>query len=173
MNGGHEFRKNQTSVLMLISFTEINPALINRFHYAAYGGDVRGALQFLDNGVPIDSRGEIGSTALHGAAISKQIDVVRLLLQKGADVNKQNDLGWTPLHGASLVNSTNVIRLLLDQGASTNIENNFGEKPIHWARQKYNKEAVHLLKKYLSKCFLRLQSCKIQHLFSFKVWFTE
>ena len=131
MNGGHEFRKNQTSVLMLISFTEINPALINRFHYA----------------VPIDSRGEIGSTALHGAAISKQIDVVRLLLQKGADVNKQNDLGWTPLHGAALVNSTNVIRLLLDQGASTNIENNFGEKPIHWARQKYNKETVHLLKK--------------------------
>ena len=80
-------------VFVYISFTEINPTLISSFHYAAYGGDVHEVRQLLDAGVPIDSRGEIGSTALHGAAISKRTEVVRLLLEKGANVNIRNDPG--------------------------------------------------------------------------------
>ena len=109
MNAGHEFCKNQMFVFLFISFKEINPSLVSSLHYAAYGGDVSEVRRLLETGVPVDSRGEIGSTALHGAAVSKRIEVVRLLLEKGADVNIQNDPGWTPLHGAALINSTNVI----------------------------------------------------------------
>ena len=38
-----------------------------------------------------------GSTALHGAIISKQASIVRYLIDEGADVFATNDLGWTPL----------------------------------------------------------------------------
>lgn len=39
-----------------------------------------------------------GNTALHAAARSGSVDIVRLLLEKGADPNKENHRGSTALH---------------------------------------------------------------------------
>jgi ankyrin repeat protein len=39
-----------------------------------------------------------GRTALHWAASSGALDIVRLLIDKGAEVNKQDASGWTALH---------------------------------------------------------------------------
>ena len=37
-----------------------------------------------------------GSTALHGAAVRGQPDIVEFLIEKGAQIDAKNDLGWTP-----------------------------------------------------------------------------
>jgi ankyrin repeat protein len=39
-----------------------------------------------------------GRTALHWAASSGALDIVRLLIDKDAEVNKQDASGWTALH---------------------------------------------------------------------------
>jgi ankyrin repeat protein len=82
------------------------------------GGDVRAVADF--NNVPIEGDGETllheyvknleeqpeaavgdvrwaGSTALHGAAVANQAQIVRLLVERGAALDARNRLGWTPL----------------------------------------------------------------------------
>ena len=55
----------------------------------------------LEAGMPVDSRGVGGWTALMYAAEFNNTDVVHLLMQKGADPNKQKDDGLSALHPAA------------------------------------------------------------------------
>ena len=103
----------------------------------------------LDVGVPVDSEGELGMTALQWAAVKNRTDVKELLLSRGADVNKRSGFGHsTALHEAALFNSTNVIEVLLKHGASTNIKDGYGRTPFDTARLENNEAAVRLLERH-------------------------
>ena len=54
-----------------------------------------------------------GNTALHLAAQTGDLDLVKVLLDLDADVNIQNEKGATPLHLGIINNFPNVVRLLL------------------------------------------------------------
>ena len=84
----------------------------------------------LQDGMPVDASYVNGWTALHFAAASNRIDVVKLLLLEGADINRQDEFKDTPLHNAARYNNTEVARLLLDNRADVNIENNDNETPL-------------------------------------------
>ena len=130
----------------MVSFIEIDPAMVDRFLDVAVRGDVDEVIEMIDGGVPANTRDESGTTALHLASLNNHKDLVLVLLQKGADVNKQTDGGVTPLHWAAWTNSTDVISVLLQQGALVNISDNFGSTALDEARRWNNEEAVHLLK---------------------------
>ena len=86
---------------------------------AAAGGAAGSARTLLDRGADVD-RG-----ALHAAATSTRLELVRLLLAAGADVDRREpDTGRSPLHAAVAAGSGHdapeVVRELLDAGADVN-----------------------------------------------------
>lgn len=118
---------------------------------AAGAGNTAAVGIMLDLGIPLDTRGDDGATALHAAAYSGNADIVGLLLDRGADMEAR-DTTWnsTPL-GWAIVGSgqqqvgnwADTVRILIDSGAST-AEVTFStddEKPP-------NREVAELLRGY-------------------------
>ena len=131
---------------LTVSSIEIDQHLVDRFHRAAWKGDVSLVESLLQEGVPVDCVNRVDQTPLFSAAQLNRTDVIRLLLQKGANVNKQDRFGDTPLHYAAMKNKTEAIAMLIDQGASINITNNYGgDKPIDEARRFGSEAAVRML----------------------------
>ena len=86
---------------------------------AAVGGAAGSARTLLDRGADADGG------ALHAAAGSTRLELVRLLLQSGADANRRDpDTGRSPLHAAVSAgggrDAPEVVRELLDAGADVN-----------------------------------------------------
>ena len=73
-----------------------------------------------------------GTTLLHSASKSGNMELVRLLIQEGADVNAQDEDGESPLHGA-MARSDNydVSRTLIENGADLSSKAIDGKTPFH------------------------------------------
>lgn len=92
------------------------------------------------NGRSIDSQRDLltyrdsdGYTALHRAAYSSQLDIVKLLISFESQINdlnlmeKRTDMGWTPLHSASYWNAYQVVEFFLKRGhGDPNAQSNGG-----------------------------------------------
>jgi ankyrin repeat protein len=61
----------------------------------------------------------MGTTALHMAVLSNNIDMVRLLIKEGADVNAPGYVE-TPLHVAAFYGHAKIAEILLNAGANVN-----------------------------------------------------
>jgi ankyrin repeat protein len=109
----------------------LDPSERTAFVRAAERGNLTAVILMLDLGIPVDTRGDDGATALHAAAYSGDADTVELLLRRGADVEAR-DTTWnsTPLDWAAVGSGerpTNArepdwpkaVRILLEHGAST------------------------------------------------------
>jgi len=72
---------------------------IDLFTHAAAVGDMATVKELLSKGVDIDVQGRYG-TALHGAAVEGEIEVMEYLIEHGAEVNSINPYGDTPLANA-------------------------------------------------------------------------
>lgn len=84
----------------------------------------------------VNSKGSIGGTALHVAAIHGDIEAGQILLKAGADPNMKDEFGYTPLHSAALHGHLEFVKLLLDHGASKDVVNKSGETPARLAKGK-------------------------------------
>ena len=69
--------------------------------------------RLLELGANVNLRDADGDTALHGAAESGNVEIMRLLLDKGADPNTRNKQGGTPLMWAAVFGNDEAARLLL------------------------------------------------------------
>jgi ankyrin repeat protein len=86
-----------------------------------------------------------GYTAMHRAAYSSQLEVVRYLctfesssnlLPQVKQLEAKTDMGWTPLHSACYWNAFTVVDFLVNQAnADVNIRSNSGQTPLHLAAQ--------------------------------------
>ncbi|MCK9869519.1 ankyrin repeat domain-containing protein [Nocardiopsis dassonvillei] len=74
-------------------------------------------LEFLDHGLPVDTRDEQGNTLLMLAAYHGQEAVVRALVDRGADVDLRNDRDQTPVAGALFKGEEGIVALLVAAGA--------------------------------------------------------
>ena len=73
-----------------------------------------------------------GTTLLHSASKSGNMELVRLLIQEGADVNAQDEDGESPLHGAmARGDNYNVARTLIENGADLSGKAVDGKTPFH------------------------------------------
>ena len=73
-----------------------------------------------------------GTTLLHSASKSGNMELVRLLIQEGADVNAQDEDGESPLHGAmARSDNYNVARTLIENGADLSSKAVDGKTPFH------------------------------------------
>lgn len=84
----------------------------------------------------------------HSAAISGNIDLIKVFLTKGMNINKTDSMGETALSYACRFQRMSLIKYLLEQGANVNSKNNQNQRPIDFALKKNNLELVNLLFSY-------------------------
>lgn len=87
-----------------------------------------------------------GWTALHYAASSGQVEIMRLLLEKHAFIDAQSPNGTTPLMMAAMYGSPESVRLLLEEGADASMKNQQNMSAIDFATQGRRPDAIELLK---------------------------
>lgn len=89
--------------------------------------------------------GPDGTTALHWAARSDDLQKVESLLRAGANANAVDRYGITPLNLAAINGNTAIIRKLLDAGANPNAVDSAGETILMTAARTGKPEAIKLL----------------------------
>ena len=105
----------------------------NGLHSAAAFGLEELVKHFLDSGeCHVDSRTQMGTTALIEAAANGQSRVIRMLLNRNADLTRENWYG-TALHCAAEAGKLVSISELLDVGLDIDIRDESGRTPLHCA----------------------------------------
>jgi ankyrin repeat protein len=102
----------------------------------------------LDAGAEVDqiSQTPMRNQALHALlALSKDENVVRLLIEHGADVNAAQTAGYRPLHQAAVAGREDLVRLLLDTGADKTARCDRGKTPAEYARERGHAAVAALL----------------------------
>ena len=86
-----------------------------------------------------------GTTALHWAARTNDLQTAEMLLRQGANVKAANRFGVTPLHLACTSGNAVMIELLLKSGADPNTVASEGETALMTAARSGNADAVNVL----------------------------
>lgn len=89
--------------------------------YPVIGGHVDVAEQLLAAGAQVEQQHQLGTTALHWAAMAGRLELIELFLQHGAEVDRRGrkfgGLSKTPLDLAQEREHTGAVQLLKDRGA--------------------------------------------------------
>ena len=107
----------------------------------------------LDGKANVNSKNEVGDTALIDASHGGHVEVVRALLNHdGVDVNVKNNLGWTALIIASGYGHLEVVRALLNHdGVDVNVKNKYGVTALDMARQNEKDDVACLLEEHMAQ----------------------
>jgi ankyrin repeat protein len=87
-----------------------------------------------------------GWTALHYAASSGQVEIMKLLLEKYAFIDAQSPNGTTPLMMAAMYGSPDSVKLLLEEGADPLMKNQQNMTAADFAARGNRPDAMELLK---------------------------
>ncbi|KAK6748290.1 hypothetical protein RB195_001114 [Necator americanus] len=82
-------------------------------------------------GVDVNHTDSLGSSPLHYAAFTGDVNFMLMLLEIGADFNAQDSLGLTPLHRAVAAMHYDAAELLIDKGCDPGIQSKALQTPLH------------------------------------------
>ncbi len=100
-------------------------------HEAAMNGDLASIQYYIDQGVDLNVRDELGgSSPLIIASMFGHHDIVKTLLDAGVDINQKNNDGSTALHTAAFFGRTEIVKILLTRDVDLSIQNNSGSTPL-------------------------------------------
>lgn len=109
-------------------------------HPAAYNGNSIRIIELLRNhSIPINSKDELGRTALDISILYSKPIITSLLLSLGANPNCQDSEGNTAMHYAILTGSYKVARELMFHKSDLHIKNNSGVSPYNMIPYKDDK----------------------------------
>lgn len=78
-----------------------------------------------ENGANILEKTDYGTTALHYACQSRDIELVLYLIKGGCDINSRALNGATPLHLAAALGDISIVRTLIANGAKNKFKMNW------------------------------------------------
>ncbi len=102
--------------------------------------------KLLARGADVTIQDADGDTALHGAAQTGNVEIMRVLLDKGANANAKNKQGGTPLMWTAVYGNDDAARLLLSRGADASLKDNDGITAVQWAVRNKRDSVVPILR---------------------------
>ena len=118
----------------------------NALHIAAVNGHLEVAQMLLARNVEVNARNNSGMTPLlRVLLISRNPDVVRLLLDHGADVDACDIAGWTALHHAVGSGNPEIVQMILERSTEVDAKNSQGATALFTASYNGNPAVVQLL----------------------------
>jgi uncharacterized protein len=118
-------------------------------HLAAAFADAPTVGLLIDAGAEVRqiSQNPLRNQALHAAlALSKDADVVRLLIARGADVNAVQTAGYRPLHQAAVAGRKDLVQMLQEAGADSSARCDRGKTAAEYAEERGFTELAALLR---------------------------
>jgi ankyrin repeat protein len=109
---------------------------------AAFNGEAAAAARLIDKGAEINRP---GWTALHYAAASGNLPIVRNLLDHSAYIDAESPNKTTPLMMAARAGHEKVVILLLEEGADVMMKNELGLDAIDFAKSQERTAIVRIL----------------------------
>ena len=122
-------------------------------HLAAFFGHPAIVAALLSAGANITERSNntMSNMPLHAGVVSRNLELIKLLVECGAPVNARQHGGWTPLHAAAQNGDVEIARLFIEHGADVNARADNQQLPIDLALAKGNQEIVTLLEQHGAK----------------------
>src|ERR1043165_538197 len=135
----------------LLNRPELNPnvgGLLERPVLLAYvwRDNKKATERLLALGADVKLLDKDGDTALHGAAETGNVEIMRMLLDKGADPNAKNKEGGTQLMWAAVFGNDDAVRLLLSRGANPALKDNDGVTALEWATRNNRQSTMAVLR---------------------------
>lgn len=130
--------------------------LLQRRHYqrstetmlqdAICKGEDAAVRELIDDGADVQLTNVRGQTPLHLAALTDNVEVVRMLVSGGANVDGAEPAEqMRPLHNCAINGCLQVCECLLQHGADMNVANRQGDTPLHLAARHGRADIVRLL----------------------------
>ncbi len=111
---------------------------------------LKGDLELVKRLVSLDADvNKPGWTALHYAATSGHVAVMRLLLEKHAYIDAEAPNGTTPLMMAAHYGTPEAVKLLLEEGADPEIKNKLELSAIDFAQRGNRKESAEIIAAFI------------------------
>lgn len=118
----------------------------NNIPRAAQAGDVAKIRSLIDNGYSPNQTDENGgTTGLHVAASTGNLQIIAILYKAGADINQRDNVGSTALENAAERDHLEALKLLLDMKAKVDVENKNGMTALMYAAKTGDVDAVRVL----------------------------
>ncbi|MEK6593279.1 MAG: ankyrin repeat domain-containing protein [Pseudomonadota bacterium] len=108
-------------------------------------GNRRAFELFMQAGVDVDYRNDVGWTPLMVAVFMGSEASAQMVLEAGADVHARDNLGYGPMHWAAYQGFPGVIELLITKGANVNVMSDKGLTPLLQAAARGHGAAIKLL----------------------------
>uniref|UniRef100_A0A915D0F8 Uncharacterized protein n=1 Tax=Ditylenchus dipsaci TaxID=166011 RepID=A0A915D0F8_9BILA len=124
------------------------------FLRAARAGQLEKVLDFLKNGVDINTSNSNGLNALHLASKEGHNDVVRELIRRGATVDAATKDGDTALHLASMAGQDTILTILVENKANVNAQSLNYSNSIDVSTQTYQEEIHQHMPAYKDEDFV-------------------
>jgi len=81
-------------------------------------------------------------SAMHGAAVTEEIAVIKYLVAQGIDINHRDKDGCTALHYLAQDGTVAMIKYMIESGAEINAECRGRETPLDWASYGKNVDVI-------------------------------
>jgi ankyrin repeat protein len=132
------------------AFAQLNLNPFNEYYNniprAAQANDVGKIRSLLSNGYSPNQTDENGgTTGMHIAAASGNLQIIAILFKAGANINQRDNLGSTPLHYAAEHDHIDAVQLLLDMKANVDAENKNGMTALMFAAKTGDPETIRAL----------------------------
>lgn len=101
---------------------------------------------FLNSGVPVNTKNAKGQSLLYFACMRGNVEIVKLLLQKGANPNsKSNDGDFPLIEAVYFEDKPEILEILLSEGADPNMQDTYGDTALIVAADEGYKKFIELL----------------------------
>lgn len=139
--------KSAKVLAVLLSLDNLNVEMLSRngdtaLMIAAWQADADTAFALIDKGAQVNRP---GWTALHYAAASGSLPIIRRLLEESAFIDTESPNGTTPLMMAARGGRRDAVLLLIDEGADLMLKNERGLTAADFARAQGYEELARLI----------------------------